>query len=248
MQEKIQKLEQQNKTRVDKTIGDQGNAEEEESEDMKKLKERLKKSLLLDEDPLAKIPKEPTAWVAFLFGIRAPDQRMGKEGSRCRCQDYLCLLRPRAISQLPFPPSHHSRPPSSPSPLPSFLALWQLSDSILKSIFRFRAPIPPIHPIPARARLIHPSSPFMQGAHIPARQRRRRQQARARSRAHRKARARMRRRARAGVLSSLVARRRDESVCRRAIDRTEKETPGSHGNSLPAALLSSRMARGRPRR
>ena len=120
MQEKIQKLEQQNKTRVDKTIGDQGNAEEEEAEDMKKLKERLKKSLLLDEDPLAKIPKEPTAWVAFLFGIRAPDQRMGKEGSRCRCQDYLCLLRPRAISQLPFPPSHHSPPPVLSLSIPLF--------------------------------------------------------------------------------------------------------------------------------
>ena len=98
IQEKIQILEQQNKTQANETIGAQGNAGEEEGEDMKKLKERLKKSLILDEDPLAKIPKEPTAWVAFLFGIRAPDQRMGKEGSRCRCQDYFCLLRPRACS------------------------------------------------------------------------------------------------------------------------------------------------------
>ena len=50
--------------------------------EIKKLKELLKKSLKLDEDPLAKVPKEPTAWVAFIFGIRAPDQRRGKEGSR----------------------------------------------------------------------------------------------------------------------------------------------------------------------
>ena len=55
--------------------------------DHKKLKERLKKALKLDEDPLSKVPKEPTAWLAFLFGIRAADQRRGKEGSRCaaRC-------------------------------------------------------------------------------------------------------------------------------------------------------------------
>ena len=54
--------------------------------DHKKLKERLKKALKLDEDPLSKVPKEPTAWLAFLFGIRAADQRRGKEGSRCAAQ------------------------------------------------------------------------------------------------------------------------------------------------------------------
>ena len=49
-------------------------------------------------------------------------------------------------------------------------------------------------------------------------------------------RARMRHSARAGVLTTLVARRRDESVCRRAIDRTEKETPGSHRDGRASGL------------
>ena len=56
--------------------------EEGEGFDRKRLKERFKKALLLDSDPLASIPKAPSAWMEFIFGIGAPDQRVGKEGSR----------------------------------------------------------------------------------------------------------------------------------------------------------------------
>jgi hypothetical protein len=56
--------------------------EEGEGFDRKRLKERFKKALLLDSGPLASIPKAPSAWMEFIFGIGAPDQRVGKEGSR----------------------------------------------------------------------------------------------------------------------------------------------------------------------
>ena len=62
---------------VDKTQS----AEREEGSGRTVLKERYKKALKLDRGPLANIPA-PDAWIELIFGIRAPDQRMGKEGSR----------------------------------------------------------------------------------------------------------------------------------------------------------------------
>ena len=56
-------------------------AEREEGSGRTVLKERYKKALKLDRGPLANIPA-PDAWIELIFGIRAPDQRMGKEGSR----------------------------------------------------------------------------------------------------------------------------------------------------------------------
>ncbi len=58
--------------------------------DRKRLKERFKKALKLDSDPLANIPKAPSAWMEFIFGIGAPDQRMGKEGSRFHTKPDVC--------------------------------------------------------------------------------------------------------------------------------------------------------------
>ncbi len=56
--------------------------EDGEGLDRKRLKERFKKALLLDSGPLANISIAPSAWMEFIFGIGAPDQRLGKEGSR----------------------------------------------------------------------------------------------------------------------------------------------------------------------
>jgi hypothetical protein len=94
------KLEQSIKRQAQDTDSD---VEEGEGLDRKRLKERFKKALMLDSDPLAKIPKAPSAWMEFIFGISAPDQRMGKEGSRFPlwqpCPKLLdCALTKRAVA------------------------------------------------------------------------------------------------------------------------------------------------------
>ena len=85
MQKKQRGIDHELKRLVQKMGGaraDEADAEEGDGADRKRLKERFKKSLMLDEGPLADMPQAASAWMELIFGIGAPDRLRGKEGSR----------------------------------------------------------------------------------------------------------------------------------------------------------------------
>ena len=85
-----QELTRLARTTAESAVQGDPNDNEREVLDRTKLKERLKKSLMLNTDPLAGIPEAPSAWMELIFGIHAPDQRMGREGSRFPALPHAC--------------------------------------------------------------------------------------------------------------------------------------------------------------
>jgi hypothetical protein len=72
--------------------------QEEDAEDRKRLKERLKEALALEKDDRLNGGREGEGedWLEFLFGICRPDGRVGKMGSRCaQCTPCRRLARAR---------------------------------------------------------------------------------------------------------------------------------------------------------
>ena len=56
--------------------------QEEDAEDRKRLKERLKEALMLEKRSLVDADDRET-WAEYIFGITKPNGRVGKMGSRC---------------------------------------------------------------------------------------------------------------------------------------------------------------------
>ncbi len=58
--------------------------QEEDAEDRKRLKERLKEALLIEKQGRALVDEDDREhWAEYIFGITKPNGRVGKMGSRC---------------------------------------------------------------------------------------------------------------------------------------------------------------------
>ncbi len=58
--------------------------QEEDAEDRKRLKERLKEALMLEKQHHMRVDEDDReSWVEYIFGITKPNGRVGKMGSRC---------------------------------------------------------------------------------------------------------------------------------------------------------------------
>jgi hypothetical protein len=82
----FEKIERKIKSIVD-VVGIEA-PKNDDSEDRKRLKEKLKEAMKHEEQRHA-LASEPESWMEYIFGICKPDGRIGKGGSRYAARDVL---------------------------------------------------------------------------------------------------------------------------------------------------------------